>query len=44
MEQNIINTFYTGDINQFGFGSYNSKPNYLKLLTKFNYNSTRKTL
>ena len=41
MEQNIINTFYTGDINQFGFGSYNSKPNYLKLLTKFNYNSTR---
>ena len=41
MDQKIINTFYTGDINQFGFGAYNSKPNYLKLLSKFNYNSTR---
>ncbi len=41
MESNIINSFYIGDINQFGFGTYNSKPNYLQLLSKFSYNSTR---
>ncbi len=39
--EKVINSFYTGDINQFGFGSYNSgNPNYLKILKKYPYPST----
>ena len=38
---NVINKFFVGDINQFGFGAYNSqKPNYLKILRNYPYPST----
>ena len=38
---NVVNKFFVGDINQFGFGSYNSKtPNYLKILRNYPYPST----